>query len=338
MDQFDKIIAEARQALEQATDLAALQQIRAEFLGKKSQLTAHLKNLGAMSAVQRKQAGEKINQAKQQVQQLVQQKATSLKDAALAIQLAEEAVDVTLPGRAQSAGSLHPVVKTQQRIESFFGSIGFSVAIGPEIEDQFHNFEALNIPAHHPAREMQDTFYFPNGDVLRSHTSSVQIRYMENNQPPLRIISPGRVYRSDSDQTHTPMFNQIEGLMIDQHASFANLKSILQMFMHNFFEQEVEMRLRPSYFPFTEPSAEVDIRLTDAKHPLSGQWLEVLGCGMVHPQVLQAVNIDSEKYMGWAFGCGMDRLAMLRYGISDLRLMFDSDIRFLQQFSSCCTT
>ena len=249
------------------------------------------------------------------------------------MQLASEAIDVTLPGRKQSLGSLHPVTKTQQRIESFFSSIGFEVVSGPEIEDQFHNFEALNMPAHHPARDMQDTFYFPNGDVLRTHTSSVQIRHMKDRQPPFRVIAPGRVYRSDSDQTHTPMFNQLEGLMVDENVSFANLKSILQMFMRNFFEQEVEMRLRPSYFPFTEPSAEVDIRLTDPEHPLNGKWLEVLGCGMVHPNVLQAVGVDSETYTGWAFGCGMDRLAMLRYGINDLRLMFESDVRFLRQFS-----
>jgi len=334
MDALETIVAQAKEALEQAADLVALQQVRAEFLGKKGKLTERLKSLGSMPADQRKQAGEKINQAKQQVLHLTQQRTDALKNAELAAQLSREAIDVTLPGRAQSRGSLHPVTKSQQRIESFFASIGFTIATGPEIEDQFHNFEALNMPAHHPARDMQDTFYFPNGDVLRTHTSSVQIRYMENNQPPLRIISPGRVYRSDSDQTHTPMFNQVEGLMIDENASFANLKSILQMFMHNFFEQEVQMRLRPSYFPFTEPSAEVDIRLTDPKHPLSGQWLEVLGCGMVHPHVLQAVGIDDEKYIGWAFGCGIDRLAMLRYGIDDLRLLFDSDVRFLQQFSS----
>jgi len=332
MDDLQNIICTAKEAINNASDLVSLQQIRAEFLGKKGQLTELLKGLGKSPDEQRKQAGQKINRAKQQVQQFAQDKTAALRNAALAKQLAAEAIDVTLPGRSQSRGSLHPVTKTQQRIEAFFNSIGFTVATGPEIEDQFHNFEALNMPEHHPARDMQDTFYFPNGDVLRTHTSSVQIRYMQNKEPPLRIIAPGRVYRSDSDQTHTPMFNQVEALLVDENASFANLKSILEMFMRNFFEQDVEMRLRPSYFPFTEPSAEVDIRLTDVEHPLCGQWLEVLGCGMVHPNVLQAVDIDSEKYTGWAFGCGMDRLAMLRYGFDDLRMTFDSDIRFLSQF------
>ena len=333
MDALDNIVSQAETALSNVTDLVTLQQVRAQFLGKKGQLTELLKSLGNMPAEERKTAGGRINQAKQRVLQLVEQKTMALKDAELTAQLASEAIDVTLPARSQSQGGLHPVTKTQRRVEQFFKSIGFTVATGPEIEDQFHNFEALNMPEHHPARDMQDTFYFPSGDVLRTHTSSVQIRHMKDKQPPLRVIAPGRVYRSDSDQTHTPMFNQVEGLMIDENISFANLKSILQMFMQNFFEQDVEMRLRPSYFPFTEPSAEMDIRLTDPAHPLNGKWLEVLGCGMVHPNVLQAVDIDSEKYTGWAFGCGMDRLAMLRYGIDDLRLTFESDIRFLRQFS-----
>ena len=310
-----------------------LQQVRAEFLGKKGKLTELLKGLGKLPGEQRKEAGQKINQVKQQVLQIADAKTNSLKDAQLMKQLAADVIDISLPGRGQSRGSMHPVTLTQKRIEAFFKSIGFEITDGPEIEDEWHNFEALNMPDFHPARDMQDTFYFPDGEVLRTHTSSVQIRHMETREPPFRIIAPGRVYRSDSDLTHTPMFNQVEGLMVDENASFANLKNILERFMQNYFEQDVEMRFRPSYFPFTEPSAEVDIRLTDSDHPMCGQWLEVLGCGMVHPHVLKAVNIDSEKYSGWAFGCGMDRLAMLRYGIDDLRLMFESDVRFLRQFA-----
>lgn len=333
MDDLNSLISSAEVAINQATDLLQLQQVRAEYLGKKGKITELLKSLGKLSGDERKQQGQAINQAKQQVLQLAEAKTNALKEAELAEQLAAEAIDVTLPGRGQQRGSLHPVTKTQQRIEAFFSSIGFEITDGPEIEDQFHNFEALNMPEHHPARDMQDTFYFPDGDVLRTHTSSVQIRHMKEGKPPFRIISPGRVYRSDSDQTHTPMFNQVEGLMVDEHVSFANLKAILEMFMENFFEQKVEMRLRPSYFPFTEPSAEVDIRLSDPAHPFAGKWLEVLGCGMIHPNVLEAVGIDTNKYSGWAFGCGMDRLAMLRYGIDDLRLTFESDLRFLKQFA-----
>lgn len=332
MDEINSLISSAKTAIEQVENLVQLQQVRAEFLGKKGKITGLLKSLGNLSGEDRKAQGQLINQAKQQVLQIADAKTQQLKTAELTKQLAAEAIDVTLPGRGQCKGSLHPVTLVQQRIEAFFSSIGFEIADGPEIEDQFHNFEALNIPEHHPARDMQDTFYFPNGDVLRTHTSSVQIRHMQQNKPPLRVISPGRVYRSDSDQTHTPMFNQVEGLMVDKNVSFANLKAVLEMFMENFFEQKVEMRLRPSYFPFTEPSAEVDIRLTDKQHPFAGKWLEVLGCGMIHPNVLASVGIDSDEYSGWAFGCGMDRLAMLRYGIDDLRLTFESDLRFLTQF------
>ena len=332
MQDLNEIVQQANQDISAVENLADLQQVRATYLGKKGQLTELLKNLGKLPGEERKEAGQKINEAKQQVLQIAQDKTDELKNADLMAQLATEAIDVTLPGRGQSKGSLHPVTKTRQRAENFFKSIGFTITDGPEIEDQFHNFEALNMPESHPARDMQDTFYFANGDVLRTHTSSVQIRHMQDGEPPLRIIAPGRVYRSDSDQTHTPMFNQIEGLMLDKNVSFANLKAILEMFMRNFFEQDVEMRLRPSYFPFTEPSAEVDIRLSDPSHPMCGKWLEVLGCGMVHPNVLEAVGIDSEEYTGWAFGCGLDRLAMLRYGIDDLRLTFESDIRFLKQF------
>jgi phenylalanyl-tRNA synthetase alpha chain len=333
MTDITSLISSVKTSLENANTLLDLQQIRAEYLGKKGLVTELLKNLGQLSGEERKEQGQVINQAKQDILSLIEAKQTALKEAELAKQLAAESIDVTLPGRGQARGSLHPVTKVQQRVEAFFKSIGFEIADGPEIEDQFHNFEALNMPESHPARDMQDTFYFPNGDVLRTHTSSVQIRHMRDNKPPFRVIAPGRVYRSDSDQTHTPMFNQVEGLMVDKNANFANLKAVLEMFMENFFEQPVEMRLRPSYFPFTEPSAEVDIRLTDPAHPFCGKWLEVLGCGMIHPSVLESVGVDSNEYSGWAFGCGMDRLAMLRYGIDDLRSMFESDVRFLRQFA-----
>jgi phenylalanyl-tRNA synthetase alpha chain len=332
MNQLNTIIQNAQAAFDACTDLVALQQAKAIYLGKKGQLTELLKQLGTLSAEERPKAGQLINEAKDVINATADAKETILKDAELQAQLAAEAIDITLPGRGQVRGSLHPVTMTQQRIEDFFHSLGFVVAEGPEIEDQFHNFEALNMPENHPARDMQDTFYFANGDVLRTHTSSVQIRTMEHQKPPIRIIAPGRVYRSDSDQTHTPMFNQVEGLLVDEKVSFADLKNVLENFMTHFFEQKVEMRFRPSFFPFTEPAAEVDIRLSDKKHPLCGRWLEVLGCGMVHPNVLNSVGIDSEKYTAWAFGVGMDRLAMLRYGIDDLRLMFESDIRFLKQF------
>lgn len=334
MQDLNNIILQAQTEIASAKNLPDLQQIRAKFLGKKSALTDLMKTLGNATPEERKTLGQTVNTAKDQITEFADAKMSALQAAELAEQLATEKLDVTLPGRRQSAGALHPVTLTQQRVEAIFKSIGFVVADGPEIEDQFHNFEALNIPENHPARAMHDTFYFANGDLLRTHTSNVQIRYMKIHQPPIRIIAPGRVYRSDSDQTHTPMFNQVEGLLIDEHATFANLKSVLQMFMTNFFEQDVYMRLRPSYFPFTEPSAEVDIKLTDPQHPFCNRWLEVLGCGMVHPKVLASVGIDNEKYTGWAFGCGLDRLAMLRYGINDLRTTFESDVRFLSQFGT----
>ncbi|MSP53348.1 MAG: phenylalanine--tRNA ligase subunit alpha [Gammaproteobacteria bacterium] len=332
MQNLETIIQQAQADIATAKNLPDLQQIRAKFLGKKSVLTDLMKTLGNATPDERKALGQLVNAAKDKIMGFADAKTLELQAAELAEQLATEQLDVTLPGRHQHAGALHPVTLVQQRVEAIFKSIGFTVTDGPEVEDQFHNFEALNIPKNHPARAMHDTFYFANGNLLRTHTSTVQIRYMKENKPPIRIISPGRVYRSDSDQTHTPMFNQVEGLSIDEHATFANLKSILQLFMSSFFEQDVQMRLRPSYFPFTEPSAEVDIKLTDPTHPLCGKWLEVLGCGMVHPNVLAAVGIDSEKYTGWAFGCGMDRLAMLRYSIHDLRTTFESDVRFLSQF------
>lgn len=316
------------QALEQITqtgDSQTLDQLRVHYLGKKGTLTSLLKSLGQLPPEQRPQAGEVINQAKQQVQDALNQRKETLDSAALNARLAAESVDVTLPGRASETGGLHPVTRTIQRIEDFFASIGFTVAEGPEIEDDYHNFEALNIPAHHPARAMHDTFYFDASTVLRTHTSPVQVRTMETQQPPIRIICPGRVYRCDSDMTHSPMFHQVEGLLIDEDISFADLKGILQQFLRAFFEQDLRVRFRPSYFPFTEPSIEVDVDRGD------GRWLEVLGCGMVHPRVLEMSGIDPEKYTGFAFGMGVERFAMLRYGVDDLRLFFDNDIKFLNQ-------
>jgi phenylalanyl-tRNA synthetase alpha chain len=322
--------ARVKQALEQLTqaqDAQALDQLRVQYLGKKGELTSLLKSLGQLPAEERPQAGEKINQAKQQVQEAINQRKELLDTQALNAKLAAEAVDVTLPGRGQPSGGLHPVTRTIARIEDFFSTIGFSVAEGPEVEDDYHNFEALNIPAHHPARAMHDTFYFDAHTLLRTHTSPVQVRTMEEQQPPIRIICPGRVYRCDSDMTHSPMFHQVEGLLVDENISFADLKGILQQFLRAFFEQDLRVRFRPSYFPFTEPSIEVDVDRGD------GRWLEVLGCGMVHPRVFEMSGIDPEKYTGFAFGMGVERLAMLRYGVDDLRLFFDNDMKFLGQLS-----
>jgi phenylalanyl-tRNA synthetase alpha chain len=277
-------------------------------------------------AEERPAAGQAINQAKQQVQDALQARRETLAGEELAEELAAGAVDVTLPGRGQDHGGLHPVTRTQERIEGIFRAAGFSVRTGPEIEDEEHNFNALNIPDNHPARAMHDTFYFPSGKLLRTHTSPVQIREMMKHGAPIRLIAPGRVYRCDSDQTHTPMFHQVEGLVIDRGVSFANLKAVLHEFVERFFEREAKLRFRPSYFPFTEPSAEVDVL---SEH---GRWLEILGCGMVHPNVLSHVGIDPEEYTGYAFGVGVERLAMLRYGVDDLRLFFDNDLQFLRQF------
>jgi phenylalanyl-tRNA synthetase alpha chain len=315
----------------QAADEAALDQVRVQYLGKKGELTQQLKSLGKLSAEERPAAGAKINEAKQQVQDAITIKRTMMAADALSKQLAVESIDVTLPGRAQVNGGLHPVTMTIERIENFFSQIGFSVAQGPEIEDDYHNFEALNIPAHHPARAMHDTFYFGDGTLLRTHTSGVQVRTMEKQQPPIRIICPGRVYRCDSDQTHSPMFHQIEGLLVDDHISFADLKGILHNFLNVFFERDLQVRFRPSYFPFTEPSIEVDIGYQGEDG--EQKWLEVLGCGMVHPKVFEHSGIDTEKYTGFAFGMGVERLAMLRYGVKDLRMFFENDLRFLAQFS-----
>jgi phenylalanyl-tRNA synthetase alpha chain len=329
---------QARDAVNAAADLKALDDIRVQYLGKKGLLTEQLKQLGKLPAEQRPQAGQAINVAKRQVQEAIEARKTDLQRAALEAQLASERVDVTLPGRGQRSGGLHPVTRTLQLIEQLFAGMGFESASGPEIEDDYHNFEALNIPAHHPARAMHDTFYIDEHRVLRTHTSPVQIRVMETRKPPFRIIAPGRVYRCDSDLTHTPMFHQVEGLLVDENVSFADLKGMLDEFLKHFFERdELAVRFRPSYFPFTEPSAEVDIQCVMC----SGEgcrvcshsgWLEILGCGMVHPNVFDYVGVDNERYTGLAFGVGVERLAMLKYGVNDLRLFFENDLRFLQQF------
>lgn len=339
MEALEQILQKAQQAIEASVNLAELNKVRVDYLGKKGQLTELLKSLGKLSAEERPKAGQAVNLAKQSLQARITEKKVSFENAALSEKLSSESIDVTLPGRGQPMGSLHPVSKVQARIEKIFLALGFDVAEGPEIEDQEHNFEALNMPAHHPAREMQDTFYLPDGRVLRTHTSPVQIRTMKNKKPPLRIIAPGRVYRHDFDATHTPMFNQVEGLLLDENVSFVHLKGVIQHFVENFFEEDLKTRFRPSYFPFTEPSAEVDVTCMichgkdSACRVCKGSgWLEILGCGMVHPKVLEHVGVDSQRYSGFAFGVGMDRLAMLRYRINDLRLMFDGDYRFLRQF------
>jgi len=326
MENIETLLAEGRNAVEQATSTQDLDQVRVQYLGKKGHLTQLLKGLGKLSAEERPQAGAKINEAKQKLQADITARKEGLESAALEAKLAAETIDVTLPGRGEELGGLHPVTKTLERIENFFATIGYSVAEGPEIEDDYHNFEALNIPAHHPARAMHDTFYFDANTLLRTHTSGVQVRTMESEKPPIRIICPGRVYRCDYDQTHSPMFHQVEGLIVDKDISFADLKGTLEQFLREFFEEDVKVRFRPSYFPFTEPSIEVDIDRGD------GKWLEVLGCGMVHPKVFEYSGIDPEEYTGFAFGMGVERLAMLRYGVNDLRLFFENDLRFLNQF------
>jgi phenylalanyl-tRNA synthetase alpha chain len=335
--ELDRIVKDAEAAVAAAASLQDLDKARVRYLGKKGALTEQLKSLGRMTAEERPAAGQRINQAKQAVQEAIEARRQRLERSALDERLAAEAVDVTLPGRGQETGSLHPVTRTLERIERMFASIGFEIAEGPEVEDDFHNFEALNIPAQHPARAMHDTFYFPDGRLLRTHTSPVQIRVMQHQQPPLRIIAPGRVYRCDSDLTHTPMFHQIEGLLVDERVTLSDLKGTLEDFLRRFFEREdLPTRFRPSYFPFTEPSMEVDIQCVMCGGEgcrVCGQtgWLEVLGCGMVHPNVFAHVGIDSERYTGYAFGLGVERLAMLRYGINDIRLFFENDLRFLEQ-------
>lgn len=325
MNDTEKLQTQAIAEVDSATDLNQLDQIRVDYLGKKGLLTQQLKQLGKLPAEERPKAGQVINQAKVAVQEAIESRKASLEDEKLNEQINQGKLDISLPGRGRKRAGLHPITQTVQRIESLFQQIGFEVVEGPEVEDDYHNFEALNIPAHHPARAMHDTFYFPDGRLLRTHTSSVQIRIMQNDKPPFRFIAPGRVYRCDSDMTHTPMFHQIEGLIVDESVTFAELKGLLIDFLEIFFEKELQVRFRPSYFPFTEPSAEVDIMGERG-------WLEVLGCGMVHPNVLKNVGIDPEKYTGLAFGMGVERLAMLYYGVDDLRSFFDNDLRFLQQF------
>lgn len=325
MNDTEKLQTQAIAEVDSATDLNQLDQIRVDYLGKKGLLTQQLKQLGKLPAEERPKAGQVINQAKVAVQEAIESRKALLEDEKLNEQINQGKLDISLPGRGRKRAGLHPITQTVQRIESLFQQIGFEVVEGPEVEDDYHNFEALNIPAHHPARAMHDTFYFPDGRLLRTHTSSVQIRIMQNDKPPFRFIAPGRVYRCDSDMTHTPMFHQVEGLIVDESVTFAELKGLLIDFLEIFFEKELQVRFRPSYFPFTEPSAEVDIMGERG-------WLEVLGCGMVHPNVLKNVGIDPEKYTGLAFGMGVERLAMLYYGVDDLRSFFDNDLRFLQQF------
>lgn len=326
MHDLDELISRAQADISASLDLASLDQVRVRFLGKKGELTVQLKGLGSLPKAERPAAGEAINQAKQALQDSFQQRRSELESQHLQAELDATVVDVSLAGRGQRPGGLHPVSVTLERIETIFRAAGFAVHQGPEIEDEFHNFTALNIPADHPARAMHDTFYLPSGKLLRTHTSPVQIRAMMEQGAPIRLIAPGRVYRCDSDITHTPMFHQVEGLVVDRNVSFANLKAALHEFVERFFERQAELRFRPSYFPFTEPSAEVDV-LSE-----SGEWLEILGCGMVHPNVLQTVGIDPEEFTGYAFGMGVERLAMLRYGVNDLRLFFENDLQFLRQF------
>jgi phenylalanyl-tRNA synthetase alpha chain len=336
-DTLSILVERALADVDASANLERLDEVRVGLLGKKGQLTEQLKSLGALPAAERPAAGQRINEAKAAIQAAIESRRESLDAQALDAELAQGAIDVTLPGRGQESGSLHPVTRTRLRIERIFMQAGFEVATGPEVEDDFHNFEALNIPKNHPARAMHDTFYFPDGRLLRTHTSPVQIRAMRAMKPPLAVIAPGRVYRNDSDMTHTPMFHQVEGIVVGEAISFANLKAMLHTFVEHFFEQPLGMRLRPSYFPFTEPSAEVDIECvfchgTGCRVCKQTGWLEILGCGMIHPNVLGAAGIDSEHWQGYAFGMGIERLAMLRYGVDDLRLFFENDLQFLKQF------
>jgi phenylalanyl-tRNA synthetase alpha chain len=336
-DTLSILVERALADVDASANLERLDDVRVRLLGKKGQLTEQLKSLGALPAAERPAAGQRINEAKAAIQAAIESRREALEAAALDAELAKGAIDVTLPGRGQESGSLHPVTRTRLRIERIFMQAGFEIATGPEVEDDFHNFEALNIPKNHPARAMHDTFYFPDGRLLRTHTSPVQIRAMRAMKPPLAVIAPGRVYRNDSDMTHTPMFHQVEGIVVGEAVSFANLKAMLHTFVEHFFEQPLGMRLRPSYFPFTEPSAEVDIecvfcRGAGCRVCKQTGWLEILGCGMIHPNVLAAAGIDSEHWQGYAFGMGIERLAMLRYGVDDLRLFFENDLQFLKQF------
>ncbi|MCK4842832.1 MAG: phenylalanine--tRNA ligase subunit alpha [Methylococcales bacterium] len=335
---LEEILAQGLDALAQATDLNQLDQVRVNYLGKKGAFTLQMKQLGKLDPDQRRAVGQVINKAKGEFQQKLEQAKTTMQEAALAERLVSESIDVTLPGRGQSIAGLHPVSITLRRISKIFASVGFKVVEGPEIEDDYHNFEALNIPAHHPARAMHDTFYFDAHTVLRTHTSPVQVRAMEAEAPPLKVIAPGRVYRCDSDVTHTPMFHQVEGFLVDTDVSFADLKGVVYEFLRAFFEKDIQVRFRPSYFPFTEPSAEVDIECVMCNGKgcrVCGHtgWLEVMGCGMIHPEVFKSVDINSDEFTGFAFGMGVERLAMLRYGINDLRMFFENDLKFLEQFN-----
>ncbi|WP_295578712.1 phenylalanine--tRNA ligase subunit alpha [uncultured Lamprocystis sp.] len=335
---IDALRAAALAAIDGAVDLAQLDQVRVRFLGKSGELTALLKQLGTLPKEERPAAGQWINQAKDALQQALDARKAVLDQAALTARLGAECIDVTLPGRGRQSGGLHPVTRTLRRIERLFANAGFAVVEGPEVESAYHNFEALNIPEHHPARAMHDTFYFDADRLLRTHTSPVQIRVMTEQTPPLKVIAPGRVYRCDSDLTHTPMFHQVEGLLVDEQVSFADLKGVLYDFLSSFFERDLKLRFRPSYFPFTEPSAEVDIQCVmcggaGCRVCKQTGWLEVLGCGMVYPEVFHHVGIDPNRYLGYAFGMGVERLAMLRYGIDDIRLYFENDLRFLRQFA-----
>lgn len=335
-NQIKTLLHHAKAALANVKDLEGLEQVRIQYLGKKGELTELLKHLGAMPPEERRDFGKAVNEAKNEIHALIENRNQELQNQALEQTLMSTRIDVTLPGCSQSSGSMHPITRVKERVVQLFHSVGFEIAEGPEIENDYYNFEALNMPSHHPARGMIDTFYF-DGQLLRTHTSPVQIRVMEKKKPPLQIITPGRVYRRDMDPTHTPMFHQVEGLIIDDHTTFADLKGVLSDFLAKFFERELRVRFRPSYFPFTEPSAEVDMEhflcngkgCRVCKHT---GWLEILGCGMVHPNVLRYGQIDPDKYQGFAFGIGLDRLAMLRYGVDDLRLFFENDIRFLSQF------
>jgi len=326
MRALSELVETAASEIDAATDLAALDAVRVTYLGKKGELTSRLKSLSDLPADERPAAGQEINRAKQELQSRINERREALDTAVLEAKLADDAVDVTLPGRGISIGGRHPVSRAMERIDKIFRNAGFGIRSGPEIEDDFHNFTALNFPENHPARALHDTFFFPGGNLLRTHTSPVQIRSMVEEGVPIRIIAPGRVYRCDSDQTHTPMFHQVEGLVIDRGVSLANLKAALHQFVESYFERDAELRFRASYFPFTEPSAEVDILWE------KGKWLEILGCGMVHPNVLEAAGVDSEEFTGYAFGMGVERLAMLRYGVTDLRTFFENDLRFLRQF------
>ncbi len=336
-EESQELLNQALAEVAGADDLDALNQVRIRYLGKKGLFTQRMKALGRLAPEDRPAAGKVINEAREAFQHAMEARREALEKAVMETRLKAESIDVTLPGRGQHNGGVHPVTRTLRRIENLFASVGFQVAQGPEIEDDYHNFEALNIPDHHPARAMHDTFYIDEHTLLRTHTSPVQIRVMESGSPPFRIIAPGRVYRCDSDLTHTPMFHQVEGFLVDEGVSFADLRGIMDQFLRSFFEQDVSTRFRPSYFPFTEPSAEVDVSCVMCRGEgcrVCGQtgWLEVMGCGMIHPKVFEAVAIDPERYTGFAFGLGVERLAMLRYGIGDLRLFFENDLRFLEQF------